>query len=145
MTDRMAYAQPGVEVAIVDTRAYDPTCTVRTVKRRTATQIVLDNGDRYSVNTGRKVGKTYGPKKVRPVSDPTVVNMRARATARTALDEMTAVAKKPQHPAFNRCDLGEVLQRLNDMRRVLACAAADVEAIRAAYREAVAERVRRGE
>lgn len=126
------YAQEGVQVAVVNTRAYDPTCTLHTVTRRTTTQIVLDNGERYSIKYGKPVGGRAEHKALRPTTDPTVVNILARAAGRAALDGLTAIAKPPQHPAFDGRDLPQILADLWNMRGVVDRAIGDVEALRQA-------------
>lgn len=125
------FAQPGTVIAVYQDRLYgDATVTIRTVARRTANQIVLDNGDKYRVTDGLVVGDTAAGRQIRSYNDPTIVDARARQVAKAAVRALVEAAKPhPQKQPFDGMDLGQVRERLDQVAALVDQAVRDVGVI----------------
>ncbi len=124
------FAQPGTLVAVYDGHGSNATVSVHTVKRRTATQIVLDNGDKYRVSRGTRLGDDRRYQEIRPYNDPHVVDIRARQVAQTMASALIEAAKPhPQKQPFDGMDLFQVRERLDQLAAIVERARRDVGVI----------------
>ena len=114
------HARPGVQVAVYNSRQYDPTATIHTVDRRTATQIVLDNGHRYRVRDGSPVAADRSGRELLPYNDPAVVNARARAAAQDMSHRLEKLSRPgPQRAPWSQMDVATVKARLDEIAAVV--------------------------
>jgi hypothetical protein len=78
----------GAHVAEYHWRSYEPTVTLTTAERLTATQIVLANGHRYRRDTLRPVGNHHGGSELLSAGEPRVRDALARAQLRSVSNKV---------------------------------------------------------
>jgi hypothetical protein len=126
------HAQPGTWVAVLTGYAAGSyRATVHTVDRRTATQIVLTNGDRFRIADGRIVGDAHSATELRPYNDRHVVDARVRGIARETTHEIDNYQRLERNRSpWEGMGADTVADRLNKIAAAVAFAVDAVAEIR---------------